>query len=499
MMACILMHAGYAAQGRARGSGSAPARKRPHASLCSLQPVKSQTCVRLAASRCVPAVRCGFRVQPILLFTLFGAESRIQPALYSECIMNVSMMPTPTVCQAHERHAAQLRAQAEPAKPHPLVLKYAQSHGLANLPDLHQLGGGRLASLANSSRLWHLTHIAKTGGRAVQKELSRIAGRVAGAEQCMQPFRHPSRINVIFFREPRAHVLSQYMHGATVGRNRRDITRSDRKWQRRNASGYPMGLDAAGLSGGFAAWVAHFARAWTPSRGDFFSYNPLNMQSRSLTCRDERKHSRQRLGPNPKPLDCTGLALRLSAPVSPLTVPPRSPPVNILLYPMRCARVWTDWNVDFVTSCEVPCSHHVGPNASDASPSLAAALAALHSAHFVGILELLPESLCVFEHRVKGAASANCARQRRVVRNPGQAHDASRRPTLTALPVELMREVDAITTVDRQVYAAAIIRVLCDVAALERETGRTILTPARRAALRHATAHIDGLWTASAS
>ena len=413
--------------------------------------------------------------------------------------MNVSMMPTPTVCQAHERHAAQLRAQAEPAKPHPLVLKYAQSHGLANLPDLHQLGGGRLASLANSSRLWHLTHIAKTGGRAVQKELSRIAGRVAGAEQCMQPFRHPSRINVIFFREPRAHVLSQYMHGATVGRNRRDITRSDRKWQRRNASGYPMGLDAAGLSGGFAAWVAHFARAWTPSRGDFFSYNPLNMQSRSLTCRDERKHSRQRLGPNPKPLDCTGLALRLSAPVSPLTVPPRSPPVNILLYPMRCARVWTDWNVDFVTSCEVPCSHHVGPNASDASPSLAAALAALHSAHFVGILELLPESLCVFEHRVKGAASANCARQRRVVRNPGQAHDASRRPTLTALPVELMREVDAITTVDRQVYAAAIIRVLCDVAALERETGRTILTPARRAALRHATAHIDGLWTASAS
>ena len=340
----------------------------------------------------------------------------------------------PSLCAELELHRA---SNAPAPQPHPFVIKYAQAKGLTELPAMQP---GRLSALGNTSRLVHLTHIAKTGGRTLQKELSRIVGKVAGAEQCYRPFVHgPSRINVVFFREPRAHVLSQYLHGATVGLNRRDPARSNKKWSRRLAAGYPMGVDGAGLAGGFAQWAAHFAKAWSPARGDFFSYNPLNMQARSLTCVDEH------------------------------------------------------WNCDYISSCDMPCSHHVGPNATDATPPLAEAVATVRSAHFIGVLELLPEALCVLEHRFKGRASGNCARPRSAIKNPGQGA-ASKRPTLSALSPSVLRDVDAITSVDSQVYREAVVRLLCDVAALEKAEARIIVKPERLLELRNKTGHVEGLW-----
>jgi len=338
------------------------------------------------------------------------------------------------VCVDLERFAAHYRGTALPTMPHPAVVKYAQKNGLVNLPNLYE--GGRLAGLANGTRLFHLTHIAKTGGRAVSKELERIVRRVAGAEQCYTPFVHESRVNIIFFREPRAHVISQYLHGATVGRKGPPTDKGKKKWMRRQAAGYPMGLDS--LANGLARWVSHFASSWTPKAGDFLSYNPLNMQSRSLTCRDEH------------------------------------------------------WNCDFISSCDMPCSHQVGPNVSDANPALHAVLGTVHSAHFIGILELLPESLCVFEYRVRGSASADCARPRKVIRNPGQGSHT--RLSASMLPTAVVRDVDAITNVDVQAYRAAAVRLLCDIRALEGATGRTILAPDRLLAFQQATAHVPGLW-----
>ena len=214
---------------------------------------------------------------------------------------------------------------------HPLVLKAAETHRLGT-----DRAPGRLGSWVNTSRLFHMTHIAKTGGRSVRSEMLRLVRPVGGAEQCYPPFAHASRVNVIFFREPRGHVLSQYLHGAYAG-----------KAAKRRAAGFPHvdGDDIAGL----ARWAAHFARGWTPAAGDFLGYNPLNMMARTLTCRDER------------------------------------------------------WNCDYITSCDAPCAHHVGQDAADATPPLGAALAAVHTADFVGVLELLPEALCLFEYRATGA------------------------------------------------------------------------------------------------
>ena len=312
---------------------------------------------------------------------------------------------------------------------HPLVLKAAETHRLGT-----DRAPGRLGSWVNTSRLFHMTHIAKTGGRSVRSEMLRLVRPVGGAEQCYPPFAHASRVNVIFFREPRGHVLSQYLHGAYAG-----------KAAKRRAAGFPHvdGDDIAGL----ARWAAHFARGWTPAAGDFLGYNPLNMMARTLTCRDER------------------------------------------------------WNCDYITSCDAPCAHHVGQDAADATPPLGAALAAVHTADFVGVLELLPEALCLFEYRATGALPASCrcadggggadesggepSRGRAHVMNARSQRSRAKKVTMADAPPEVLADVDAITAVDAKVYRAAVLRLLCDIRALEEAAVARVLCPAREAARRH--------------
>ena len=336
----------------------------------------------------------------------------------------------PSVCAALERVVDLQRSTRERlAPPHPAVVKYAEQHGLMGLRAHNP--GGWLATLAvdgpplsHGSKLYHLTHIAKTGGRSVHQEIKELTGHVAGAEQCHPPFVHQSRINIVFLREPRRHVISMYLHGASVGRNRSSADRERRSWVRRQLSGYPMGMDALGLH----AWLRHFSRGWTPTAGDFRSYNPLNMQARSLTCRA------------------------------------------------------THWNADFVSSCDEACSHHTGPNASDARPSLEAALGVVRAVHFVGVTELLPEALCVLEYRVTGAASTDCARPRPVVRNPAVDRFAHANLGVSGLAPPVLAELDAVSVIDQQVYKAALVRLLCEIRALEAATQRQILTAERSAA-----------------
>ncbi len=334
---------------------------------------------------------------------------------------------------AHHRAVAPRRAPA-----HPLVVQHAENHGWNATARPYE---GRLASWANTSRVFHLTHIAKTAGRSVRLELMKVVRPVGGAEQCYPPFAHDSRVNIIFLRNPRSHLLSMYLHGAYAGRV-----------ARRRAAGYPVGLPGGDMAG-FAAWLDHFAPGrWTPAMGDFTSYNPLNMMARTLTCRDER------------------------------------------------------WNCDYVSSCEVPCAHHVGASAADATPPLADALAAVHTADFIGVTEALPESLCLFEYRATRALPAACrcdgagdlaaAANVAHVRN-ARGQRARSQTTIGDAPPSVLRAADAVTAVDARVYRSAVLRLLCDIAALEAATGAAVLCPARLEALRRATAYIPGLWPAA--
>eukprot|EP00966_Prymnesium_polylepis_P330488 7386131-Prymnesium_polylepis.1 len=222
--------------------------------------------------------------------------------------VDTSVLPDDAVCEGLLDFAKLQRASAPRRAPvHQLVLRSAAQRSSAGF--LRR--SGRLSSLANTTSIFHMTHIAKTGGRSVKLELNRLvrasknvsqhttrnagtfgphaagASRlrrgaahppivkpVGGAEQCHAPFVHESRVSVIFFREPRGHVLSQYLHAAYAGRA-----------TARRARGLPVvkGDDLAG----FGQWVRHYAEGWTPAKGDFGGYNPMNMMARALTCRDE--------------------------------------------------------------------------------------------------------------------------------------------------------------------------------------------------------------------
>ena len=347
-------------------------------------------------------------------------------------------VPSDAVCDSVSALAWQQRTSAPRRAPvHPLVLLAAKKRASAGF----RIEPGRLGSWANTTRLFHLTHIAKTGGRSVREELMRFARPVAGAEQCLAPFVHESRINMIFFRQPRSHALSQYLHGAYQGRS-----------ARRRAAGYPVvkGDDASG----FAQWVAHFARGWTPARGDFYGYNPLNHMARALTCTDER------------------------------------------------------WNCDYLKECATPCAHHVGSTAADATPPLAAALAAVHTADFVGLLELLPESLCVVEYRKRGQLGPHCAcgggvsarvvhRGRGVAAGKGErarGERGKRKISLGDVGAPTLTELDRVVSVDLRVYRASVLRLLCDLRALERATGQRVICDERLDALRNLTSYVPGLW-----
>jgi hypothetical protein len=140
-------------------------------------------------------------------------------------------------------------------------------------------------------------------------------------------------------------------------------------------------------------------------------------------------------------------------------------------------------------------------SAADATPPLGDALAAVHTADFVGVLELLPEALCVLEYRIRRELPQHCrcsgggaaAPRRAHVRN-SKRERALRTVTVSELPAPVLRRLDAITEVDAAVYRGAVLRLLCDLRALEEATGAPVLCADRLAALRASTSHIPRLW-----
>ena len=83
--------------------------------------------------------------------------------------------------------------------------------------------------------------------------------------------------------------------------------------------------------------------------------------------------------------------------------------------------------------------------------------------------------------------------------NPNPNPTQAPRLQLSALPAATLRDLDAITAVDAQVFRSALLRLLCDIGALERATGQQVLCPAKLAKLQAATAHVPGLWPSNAT
>ena len=180
------------------------------------------------------------------------------------------------------------------------------------------------------------------------------------------------------------------------------------------------------------------------------------------------------------------------------------------------------WNCDYLKECEKPCQHHVGQAASDARPPLADAVAVVHSADFVGVLELLPEALCVIEYRKRGTLGPECvcaagdaaafqgssrnvpssastdtpmtAKKRVAHVMNSRRQLAARKISVAEAPPDVLRQLDDVLSVDMRVYRAAVLRVLCDLRALEEVTGKPVICRSHLAKLRNKTGYVPGLW-----
>lgn len=108
------------------------------------------------------------RVPPEPLSLLHRAERTHQARLDATTL---AALPHPDTCQALLDFSRMYRlVSPRTTRVHPLVLSSASR--LSSDGFLRR--GDRISSLGNTTSIFHMTHIAKTGGRSVKYELNRL-------------------------------------------------------------------------------------------------------------------------------------------------------------------------------------------------------------------------------------------------------------------------------------------------------------------------------------
>lgn len=288
-----------------------------------------------------------------------------------------------------------------------------------------------------------LVHVPKTAGTSLKHDLLETHSLpvAQSLEHCAPSLRDasPDARLVVVVRRPRAHVLSQFMHCKYFHSGKRD------------AHSHPAFDRAEDDALGFARWVEHFANhtrrlALQQRRAveDFACYNPLNMQSRYLTCRG-LDHV------DPAGRQCQFLKVRHR-------------PRGYDCFP-RAHRCF-------------------GPD--DCVPSWPHVLAGLHEVPIVGVTEHYFETVCLVVLRMTGSLPAGCdCASRANSTAPAAARESAAEPEGRLhrirhglperherdVPAGTWRVVDQITRVDSRLYAVALQRFLDDVRAAEEQTG----------------------------
>ena len=158
-----------------------------------------------------------------------------------------------------------------------------------------------LAAAVVSARQDHLCaedvcfyHVPKTGGDSfkylLRDELKRRGRTFWSNEWC------PRRSNgtaAMLFREPRAHVVSQYFEC----RDSEWARGNKAKWEMLHGA-FPRNSSKRDPYAGFKQWIRHFASG---SQDDYGCYDPRDMQARYVTCSCERGCAHHRTLPRPTP------------------------------------------------------------------------------------------------------------------------------------------------------------------------------------------------------
>ena len=145
-----------------------------------------------------------------------------------------------------------------------------------------------LAAAVVSARQDHLCaedvcfyHVPKTGGDSfkylLRDELKRRGRTFWSNEWCP---RRSNGTSTMVFREPRAHVVSQYFEC----RDSEWALGNRAKWEALHGA-FPRNSTKRDPYAGFKKWIRHFA---TGSQDDFGCYDPRDMQARYVACSCER-------------------------------------------------------------------------------------------------------------------------------------------------------------------------------------------------------------------
>lgn len=284
-----------------------------------------------------------------------------------------------------------------------------------------------------------LVHVSKAAGRTAKLEMpkfiaeTKLENNFFQAENCFlatgcRKEKYDCK-KIMFYRVPRHLVLSQYVFCAYSFKGK----------QRTNGTRFPRNDD---MYTGFSEWIDYFSNNWNPAMGDFRCLNPHNAMARIATCTSCAKN-----------YDPAG-------------------------------------HIDCRDDGKITCNHHVGPT-EDVSPSLTRVHDSINSTDLVGLVELYPESFCLFQYRLHGKLFPGCTCSESL---PPHLHEDHGAPPhdVDEVGLALLSKIDKLTEVDTQAYLAAAGRLLSDLDHIEHLTGECLLRPERLADLQRTANYIGG-------
>jgi len=271
-----------------------------------------------------------------------------------------------------------------------------------------QNGEQRLVSLLEKKNFTiRVHHIPKTGGSSLVHELEKMEHgnlKVIEHEDCVQSKFDATDVNLCMFRDPIDHVFSQFLHGKYNRRARE-------KYAKQTAFPFET-FDIEGDLKGFDKWLKHFnPTTWQLGDGAFGMYNPINMQTRVLTCK---------------------------------YVPT------------------TRSNHDILTEVEL-------------SPDLKLAELTLANFDWFGVTELFVESICLLKFQLQGRIPQGCScNSSERLKVEHRRHHLPKRDSKD-ISSSMKQRIDDMTKLDRALYRRALELLIDRIHIVERSTGTKIL------------------------